>query len=253
MAVAKHEHPDAVEPYNEKRDPARTQEWPGFLPHAIMEHYGKLVSSDRQIRILESLHDPKRADQLIAARNNVIFEMGQLAHFVGDAAQPLHTTAHHHGWSGPNPDAFTTANGFHRYIDTTILGIHHLTYDTLKADFKTVRTIDNKNNPWDDVIAHIQRSHDQVRPLYVLQKSGDLEKDPGKALLTERLYDGGAMLGALYAAAWDASVMTDKDVKDFISYDQVSSATPNPMDPKHKPEQPAAPGTTPDAPETPKP
>ena len=49
MAIAKHEHPESVEPYNEKRDPARTQEWPGFLPYAIMEHYGKLVSSDRQI------------------------------------------------------------------------------------------------------------------------------------------------------------------------------------------------------------
>jgi hypothetical protein len=237
MAIAKHEHPDNVEPYNERRDMARTQEWPGFLPFAIMEHYGKLVSSDRQIRILESLHDPKRADQLTAARANVIFEMGQLAHFVGDAAQPLHTTAHHHGWTGPNPDNFTTANGFHRYIDTTVLGLHHLSYESLKDHNTVTRPIADMNNPWEDVIAHIQRSFDQVRPLYVLQKSGDLDKEPGKVFITERLYDGAAMLGAMYASAWEASVMKSKDVKDFVSYDEVSSATPNPMDPKHKPDQ----------------
>ncbi len=228
MAIAKHEHPENVEPYNERRDPARTQEWPGFLPHAIMEHYGKLISSNRQVRVLESLKDPKRADQLAAARANVIFEMGQLAHFVGDAAQPLHTTLHHHGWIGPNPDGFTTANGFHRYIDTTVLGLHRLTYDTIKGECKQERTVD-KNNPWEDVIAHIQRSHDTVRPLYALQKSGDLDKEPGKAFITERLCDGGAMLGAMYIAAWEASAMADKDVRDFVKYDEVSSVEPNPM------------------------
>jgi hypothetical protein len=250
MAIAKHEHPESVEPYNEKRDMARTQEWPGFLPHSIIVHYGKLISSDRQVRVLESLHDPKRADQLAAARANVIFEMGQLAHFVGDAAQPLHTTAHHHGWTGPNPDGFTTANGFHRYIDTTVLGIHHLTYDTLKGVCKTERSV-NKDNPWDDVIAHIQRSHDTVRPLYIMQKSGDLDKEPGKVFITERLCDGGAMLGALYAAAWEASAMKDKDVKDFVNYDQVSSAEPNPMTAK-KPEATSDPAPpTPDTPAKP--
>jgi hypothetical protein len=241
MAIAKHEHPDKVDPYNERRDMARTQEWPGFLPYSIEEHYGKLIASDRQVRILESLHDPKRADQLAAARANVIFEMGQLAHFVGDAAQPLHTTAHHHGWVGPNPDGFTTASGFHRYIDTTVLGIHHLSYDTLKGKCTTDRPVANPYNPWDEIIAHIQRSFDEVRPLYVLQKSGDLDREPGKAFITERLCDGAAMLGSLYASAWEASAMSPKDVSDFVGYDEVSQATPNPMEPRHKPEHASAP------------
>ena len=42
-----------------------------------------------QMRVLDSLHDSGRAFQLAAARTNVIFEMGQLAHFVGDGSQPL--------------------------------------------------------------------------------------------------------------------------------------------------------------------
>ena len=249
MIISKHEHPDKVEPYNAKRDIARTQEWPGFLPHAIMEHYGKLISSNRQIRVLTALNDPKRADQLAAARANVIFEMGQLSHFVGDAAQPLHTTAHHHGWVGANPDGFTTNNGFHRYIDTTVLGLHHLNYDGLKEHNTITRTVANANNPWEEVLAHIQRSHDQMRPLYVLQKSGDLDKDPGKAFITERLYDGGAMLGALYASAWEASAAKDKEIKDFVMFDEVSKTTPNPMEQRrNRPDDAAAPEPATDAP-----
>lgn len=257
MAIAKHEHPEAAKPYSEKRDTARTQEFPGYLPHAIMEHYGKLISSDRQIRVLEALNDPKRADQLTAARANVIFEMGQLAHFVGDAAQPLHTTQHHHGWIGANPDGFTTNNGIHSYIDGTIVGIHQLSYDTLKGVCTGERTVD-KNDPWQDVLAHIQRSFDQVRPLYQMQKSGDLEKEVGKKFITERFCDGATMLGALYAAAWEASAMQPKDATDFIKYDEQSSGKVNPMDKGKKPEAPEAappagdPTAAPTTPTTPK-
>ncbi len=255
MAVAKHEHPENARPYNEKRDIARTQEWPGYLPHAIMEHYGKLISSDRQIRVLESLHDPRRIDQLTAARSNVLFEMGQLAHFVGDAAQPLHTTQHHHGWVGDNPSGFTTSNGFHAYIDTTVVGIHVLSYDTLKGACTIDRPVD-KNDPWADVLAHIQRSHDQLRPVYEMQKSGELEKEAGKKLIAERMCDGAAMLGALYAAAWEASAMAPKDATDFLRFDETSSGKTNPMEKGKKEEAPApspAPAPTPNSAPTPAP
>lgn len=233
LAVAKHEHPENLKkPYNERTDPARTQEWPGYLPYSITEHYGKLISSFRQVRVLEKLNDPARAPQLAAAKANVIFEMGQLAHFVGDAAQPLHTTEHHHGWVGDNPEGFTTNRGFHAYIDGTILGIHTLNYETLKSACTSTRTVSptDPTELFTETLAHIQRSFDQVRPLYELQKSGELEKDKGKVFITERLCDGASMLAALYRAAWLASAMADKDAQDFIKYDQESKATPSPME-----------------------
>lgn len=245
MVIAKHVHPENMRPYNEKTDVARTQEFPGFLAHASIEHYGKLVSSFRQVRVLEALKDPARADQLAAARANVLYEMGYLSHLIGDAAQPLHTTRHHHGWVDDNPEDFTTNRGFHAYIDTTVLGIHALSHDTMKDLPITTITV-NKNDPWTDILQHVQRSFDKVRPLYVLQKSGDLEKEPGKAFIQERLVDGAAMLSALYVAAWKASEASEKDIKDFVMYDQVSSALPNPMEPK-KPVQPTIEGQKPAA------
>lgn len=219
MAIAKHEHPDEVAPYNELMDPTRSMEWPGFGPHAVMEHHCKLISAFKTYRALERLNDPARAPQMAAAKANILFEIGSLSHFVGDLAQPLHTTEHHHGWVGPNPDGFTTDRKIHAFIDGEILVIHQLDYDTLKTDAAPIRKIDAAD-PWTDLLAHIRRSNDHVRDIYAMFKSGDLEKEPGKAMITERLRDGGAMLGAMYASAWKASEPSEDDVKDFVRYDR---------------------------------
>ena len=51
------------------------------------------------------------------AQANVIYRMGILSHFVGDASQPLHTTKHYNGWVGNNPKQYTTRRSFHSWID----------------------------------------------------------------------------------------------------------------------------------------
>ena len=70
-------------PEGETFDPERI----GMLAYAIAEHYAKLQSSYNTVRILEGLGDPSRALQLEEARSNALYHMGQLSHFVGDAAQ----------------------------------------------------------------------------------------------------------------------------------------------------------------------
>jgi len=229
MAVARHVHPDDVQPHNPRLNPAGDQEWPGFVPHAIMEQHAKLVSSFKTARTLEKLNDPRRASQLELARASALVHMGHLSHFVGDSAQPLHTTRHHHGWVGENPQGYTTERGIHSYIDGTILSIHKLDYASLKpvdeaapapapASARPIAKID-AIDPWKDVLAYLQRSHDQVEPLYAMKKTGELEQDKGKAFITARLLDASAMLSAMYASAWAASEPTQKDVDDFLKYD----------------------------------
>jgi hypothetical protein len=213
-----------------------------------MEHYAKLTAEFKTWRILDRLNEPARAVELEAARANVMFELGALSHFVGDMAQPLHTTSHHHGWVGENPDGFTTERRFHSYIDGDILVIHQLDHDALVSECKFDRTVDAAD-PWKDVIEHIRRSHDQVRPLYVLQKSGGLEQEAGKKLISERLCDGGRTLAAMYAAAWKASEINDADVKDFVKYDRWGSVKdlpqPKPLPPGLQPgNRTPDPGTT---------
>lgn len=218
MAVSKHLHPEMVDPYDAARDYDRSKEWPGFLAHAIMEHYAKLEATFRSVRILERLNDPKRKNQLESARANAIYHMGMLSHFVGDAAQPLHTTRHFNGWVGDNPNGYTTSNKFHSYIDGGVARRHKLTYAALKGGVKYDRKVDAAD-PWNDVLSHIERSFAQMEPLYALEKSGALNKAAGKRLITERLSDGAATLSALYRAAYVSAAPTDAQIKSFVRFD----------------------------------
>lgn len=218
MILAKHQHPERVRPYDEGRDRERTKEWPGFLPHAIAEHYAKLAACYKTVRILEALGEPESSPRLQQARANAEYHMGVLAHFVGDAAQPLHTTVHHHGWTGDNPNGYTTDYGIHSYVDGRLLEIHALGYDSLRGAPVACATV-NADDPWEGVSAYIARSFSRVEPLYRLHRDGELEADRGKAFMAERLTDAAGMLAGLYAAAWSASEPTDADMANFLRFD----------------------------------
>jgi hypothetical protein len=223
MAQAKVTHPDRIEPYDRAKDPDGSGEWPGFLLHAISEHYGKLQSSFNTLRILEALDDPARAHQLALARANVIYHMGVLSHFVADAAQPLHTTRHHHGWVGDNPNGYTTDRRFHAYIDTDIIVFHGLGYDALRRQPLPALSADPKD-PWDGLLEHLSRSFALVEPLYAMEKDGRLRGADGKRLISERLLDAAGMLAALYRAAWESSAPTEREISAFVRYNAFDSA-----------------------------
>ncbi|HYC99600.1 MAG TPA: hypothetical protein VEB22_00105, partial [Phycisphaerales bacterium] len=87
-----------LKPYDEKRDSAGQQEFPGFVAHAICEQQARLVSQFKTWRMLQKLNDPDRVPQLRMAEANILSTMGILAHYAGDTAQPLHTTKHYNGW-----------------------------------------------------------------------------------------------------------------------------------------------------------
>lgn len=199
-------------------DFAKTEEWPGFLPHAILEQYGKVVASLKTELILERLNEPARADQLAMARASAMYNMGILAHFVGDAAQPLHTTMHHHGWKGENPNGYSTENSIHAYIDGGVIKTQKITVDDVrpltKADVQVTA-----QDPWGEVVAYIARSHEQVEPLYQIYKRKGFQQAEGKQFIEDRLADAASMLSAMYKSAFEAATPTDTDIKDFVKYD----------------------------------
>lgn len=224
MMIAKHEHPDKIDPYDAAADPDRAKEWPGFALHAISEHYGRLQAVFMQVRILERMNDPNRAFQLEQARANAIYHMGMLSHFVGDTAQPLHTTRHYNGWVGANPDGYTTAKTFHAFIDGGVLRHHGLNYDAIKPLVK-YEILVNRADPWKDVLAYIRRSHDRFVPLYRLDRDGELKQAAGKQFISECLADGAAMLAAMYSAAWTGSAPDEKQYANFAFFDDLNPAT----------------------------
>jgi hypothetical protein len=200
------------------RDPDKTAEWPGFLPYAILEQYGKLTSAFRVIRVVEAGNDSSRAVELEQAKADATVQMGILAHFVGDAAQPLHTTKHHHGWVGENPKGYSTERTIHAYIDGGVLKHHHLDADAVRPACKFEVSIDS-SDPWPMVLEYINRSFTKVEPLYELKKSGELEKESGKEFITSRLADASTMLSALVNSAWKAAAPGKAEIEDFKRYD----------------------------------
>lgn len=228
MAVARTEHPEAFEPRNDTKDPGRTSMTAGTLPYAIVENYAKLQGAFKTYRILDVLNEPARAGQVAQSQANIVAIMGVLSHFVGDAAQPLHTTIHHHGWVGPNPDGFTTRYSFHAEIDGGVLDQHTLTYDALRpGEFFNV-TIEAAN-PAPDVRAYLNRSFSRVEPLYRLEADHRLLEEEGKTFIAERLHDAGSTLAALYNAAWTSSSPTDEEVRKFVFYDKFDGAAAIPV------------------------
>lgn len=226
LAVGRHVHPENwenpdVPPYDPRQDPAKVNEWPGFVLHSIAENADKLRSAFNTLRVLEGLADastPRRQAQIHQARENAIYTLGVLSHFVGDTAQPLHTTRHHHGWVGPNPHAYTTDRGIHAYIDGAVLTLHALSYANLRGTPITPAQLDPRTQ-WDATIAFTRRSFDQVVPLYELKKSGDLDAAPGKSFISERLNDAASMLSGLILAAWRAGEPTQREIQDFARYE----------------------------------
>jgi hypothetical protein len=217
MAISKHLHPELVSPHDASRDTARAHEWPGFALHAIDENYAKLQSTFQQIRIIESLDDPARTHELELVRNNAIFHMGVLSHFVGDICQPLHTTKHYNGWLGDNPKGYTTEHTIHAAMDGA-LGTHKLTH----ANLKPRATYDIKvkaDDIWEDLHQYIGRSFACVETTYRLEQEGSLNEAKGRAFIIERVTDGSAMLAAMYNAAWESAKPTDDQIASFVRYD----------------------------------
>ena len=218
MAVARHLDPDASPgTWDASRDAAKAYEYPGFLPHAIVEHYEKLRSSFATVRTLERVDRDDLGAQLEQARANAIYHMGMLSHFVGDASQPLHVTEHFNGWVGPNPYGYTEDKRFHAMIDSGALDRHGVTLSSCRGASSASYEV-KSGDAWPVVLGYIGESFRLVEPLYALEKTGALMEDAGRAFLEERLDAGGAMLAALYASAWEASAPTEESVASFLRY-----------------------------------
>src|SRR6185436_4072593 len=86
-------------------DPDHTKGLIGFLPWTVAEYQSKLRAA---FSYLKTFQESGGTPQEIAnAQENVLYLMGVMGHFVGDGAQPLHTTRHHNGWVGENPKGYT--------------------------------------------------------------------------------------------------------------------------------------------------
>jgi len=161
-------------------DPAKNQdhtlEWCGFLPWAISEYYSKLRSDFNSLRTFEAYGGTP--EEIANAQADIVTVMGIMGHFVGDGSQPLHSTVHHHGWVGPNPEGYTRWYGIHALIDGGFIaaaGIsvkENLPQVTPAEPLPTAPRSDGREPVFAAVMDYLLAQQREVIPLYELHKAG---------------------------------------------------------------------------------
>lgn len=211
FAAGRAVHAEKFSPIDPAKNTDHTREWPGFAPWAIAEHYARLKSAFAYLKVFEELGTPV---EIANARANVVYAMGVMGHYVGDCAQPLHTTVHHNGWVGPNPNGYTTASGIHSWIDGGFIAKAEITLEELSPRVTPARALalsarpDGRDALFVAVVDYLRAQHQLVEPLYALDKAGKfrIENAPptpeGRAFICGQLLKGGEMLGALWVTAW---------------------------------------------------
>jgi hypothetical protein len=231
FAAGRAAHPENFPPIDPEKNSDHTREWCGFLPWTIIEYFGKLRADFARLKVLEGeqLGSP---EEIAQTKRSICELMGMMGHFVGDGAQPLHTTRHHDGWVGPNPQGYTEKKGIHSWIDGGFIAKAHVTFDDLRplivpaesfvlppvskppagapAPATPVASVPaGRDKMFGIVMDYLLAQHTLVELLYQLDKEGKFRIEnngpptpEGRAFIEKQLLVGGEMLGRIWLTAW---------------------------------------------------
>ena len=210
IVKARAAHPERFPAIDPAKDSDHTRELSGFLPWAITENYQKLQSGFSSLIAFEKFGGTP--EEIANAKQNIIYVMGVMGHFVGDASQPLHATMYHHGWTtNDNPNHYTTSFGFHAWIDG---GFFKKTggIDVKKLSEKIhpagkIAAADAPNGMFQTSVDFVVAANKLVEPLYILDRDGKLSNKEnrgaeGRAFLEGQLVKSGQLLGDIWFTAW---------------------------------------------------
>jgi hypothetical protein len=209
IVKARAAHPERFPAIDPARDSDHTRELSGFLPWAITENYEKLQSSFSTLKALQKFGGSQ--SDIANVQQNIIYVMGVMGHFVGDASQPLHTTKHFNGWVGDNPNNYTTDHSFHQFIDGGFFrktgGIDVKKLSTKIQPAQKIAAVSDPNGIFKTSVDFIVANNQLVEPLYKLEKDGKLSDQgdagaEGRAFLEGQLVKSGQLLGNLWYTAW---------------------------------------------------
>ncbi len=210
-AAGRAAHADKFTKIDSKKNTDHTREWAGFLPWAVTEYYGKLKSAFSYLKAYELAGTE---EEIRNAQANAVYVMGVMGHYVGDGAQPLHTTVHHNGWTGENPNSYTKWPGIHSWVDGGFIGKAGITTESLRSRVTPAQPIDvtmsadGRNPVFIATMNYLLEQNALVEPFYALEKADVFKADnvgkttEGRDFIEGQLLKGGQMLGAIWLTAW---------------------------------------------------
>jgi hypothetical protein len=215
LALFRQAHPGKFPEPSAARNADHTRGLVGLLPWAIVENYGKLKSGFSYLKAFEE--GGGTAAEIANAQANILYTMGVMGHYVGDASQPLHVTIHHHGWDTnkvENPHHYSTSSRIHSWIDGGFFNrIGGANMKAMESKLRPAQLVSIEGRPakpeemFQATMLFIMQTQKLVEPLYQLDKDGKLsgtdgQGKEGEALLEAQLLKSGQLLGDIWYSAW---------------------------------------------------
>ncbi len=212
LALIRKANPEKFPELNAARNEDHTRELVGLLPWAIAENYAKLKSGFAYLKAYEE--DGGTPEEIANAKANLVYVMGVMGHYVADASQPLHTTIHHHGWVGENPNAYSTNSRIHSWIDGGYFAkLGGPTLEPMKERLRPARLVAingreaKPEEMFQAAMNFLIEQNRQVELLYRMEKEGKFSGEPGagregKAFLEAQLEKSGQLLADIWYSAW---------------------------------------------------
>lgn len=193
----------------------------GPLPHKRFDFYAKCYAAGKKPDVIglqpwqtdevwERLKAAMREYRYLTAHNQdtkpvedaIIFYAGWLGHYVGDGSQPLHVTVQYNGWTGPNPNGYTTSHQIHYQFESAFVTDNLAALD-VKSKITPVKAIDG--DLFDAYMAYLRHTATTVEKLYQLDKVGGFTgagTPESRAFVADRLAAGANMLRDMIYTAW---------------------------------------------------
>jgi len=178
----------------------------GLQPWQTLEVWQRLKIALREYRRLSAEHKDTHSVEQAA-----IFYAGWLGHYVADGAQPLHTSIQYNGWTGPNPNGYTTEHKIHWQFEGPFVGANLAALD-VEPRMTPVHAIDG--DIFDTYVAYLRSSATHVEEVYKLEKGGGFVgagSAASRAFTSVRLAAGASMLRDMIYTAWQESAKPIND------------------------------------------
>lgn len=185
----------------------------GMLPWQVNEIAQRLTAAFRAYRVLTgslpraTIKDiePMTREDLPLVEQTALFYAGWLGHYVGDGAQPLHTTVNSNAWvSRQNPGQYQTAPGIHAELEAVADGMIENRAIQPADVAKRMASPKHFEDDFDEVIRYLEMSHQYVGAVYELKKQQHMRSNDRacREFVVSRMSAGSEMLRNLIYSAW---------------------------------------------------
>ena len=173
----------------------------GLQPWEADEVWERLKAAMRQYRFLIAAGPGANVDTK-PVEAAILFYAGWLGHYVGDGSQPLHVTVNYNGWTGPNPNGYTTGHQIHHLFEGPFVAAN-IHAPEVQAKMTPVKLI--QGDMFDAYVAYLRHTATYVEKVYQFDKLGGFigaGTPESRDFTAARLADGASMLRDMIYTAW---------------------------------------------------